>query len=111
MNQIKLGKQIRKYRLLKKMTQNDLSYAADVSRNYISDLERGVKGCKVVTLTKIANALDVSTDILLKNDLNISKDLLRYDVCQDIMKLSEKEVHMIANLVEGMIAKAIIEDK
>lgn len=110
MNQIKLGRQIRKYRLLKKVTQNELSIAADVSRNYISDLERGVKGCSLDTLIEIANFLDVSMDILLKGDLKISKDMDCYDICQDIFKLDEQEIRVLSNFVAGMIAQKIVED-
>lgn len=111
MNQIKLGKQICKYRLLKKMTQNELSIAADVTRNFLSDLERGVKGCSIDTLILIANALDVSLDILLKADVRSSEDLQKNEICQDILKLNENERAMIANFIEGMIAKKIIDEQ
>lgn len=110
MNQIKLGRQIKKYRLLKKMTQDELSIATDVTRNFISDLERGVKSCKLETLVLIANTLDVSIDVLLKSDLKINKNLMKYEICQDIMKLNENELLIISNLVEGLIAKQSINE-
>lgn len=110
MNQIKLGRQIKKYRLLKKMTQDELSIATDVTRNFISDLERGVKSCKLETLILIANTLDVSIDVLLKSDLKINKNLMKHEICQDIMKLNENELLIISNLVEGLIAKQSINE-
>lgn len=110
MNQIKLGRQIKKYRLLKKMTQDELSIATDVTRNFISDLERGVKCCKLETLIAIANTLDISIDVLLKSDLKIKKNLMKHEICQDIMKLNEQELLIISNLVEGLIAKQSINE-
>lgn len=110
MNQIKLGRQIKKYRLLKQMTQEELSIAVDVTRNYVSDLERGVKGCSLDTLILIANTLDVSTDILLKSDLTIDKNIMQEEICQDIMLLNESERSILSNLVAGLIANQNISE-
>lgn len=110
MNQITLGRQIRKYRLLKKVTQNEVSIAADVSRNYISDLERGIKGCSLDTLIKIANYLDVSIDTLLKAELKMHHNLNHQDLCQDILRLEDHEIRILSNFVAGMIAQKIVED-
>lgn len=110
MNQIKLGRQIKKYRLLKKMTQDELSIAADVTSNFISDLERGVKGCSLETLILIANTLDVSLDVLLKSDLKNNKNIMKHEICQDIMKLNEQDFLIICNFIEGLIAKQTMNE-
>lgn len=102
MNQIKLGKQIRKYRLLKKMTQYELSIAIDVSRNFISDLERGVKGCSLERLIQIANVLEVSMDSLLQGDLTNREDATKLEICQDIMKLDDSNVALLQNIIENI---------
>ena len=58
-----IGLNIRKCRNAKKMRQEDLAQKANVSSNYISAVERGVKIPSVETLIDIMNALGVSADV------------------------------------------------
>lgn len=62
----KLGENIRRMRLEKEMTQGDLcdKIGADVA--YISNVENGKKNPTLATIERIAKALGVSTDELLK---------------------------------------------
>lgn len=68
MNQFsqKLGDNIRKIRQRNKMSQGDLSRAMNVDMAYISYIESGKKNPTLSTLEKIAEALGVSVDKLLK---------------------------------------------
>lgn len=59
-----IGLNIRKCRNAKKMRQEDLAQKANVSSNYISAVERGVKIPSVETLIDIMNALGVSADMI-----------------------------------------------
>ena len=65
-----LGKNIKKYRREKGMSQETLAEKINLSVNYIGMLERSEKLPSLTTLIKIANALDVTTDILLCEFLN-----------------------------------------
>lgn len=62
----KLGENIKRIRALKNMTQGDLCRALDLDRAYISNVENGNKNPTLATIEKIAGALDVSVDELLK---------------------------------------------
>ena len=63
----KIGKNIKKLRQTKELSQDRLSKLADVSYNSIIKLETGgITNPTIETLQKIAKALDVSVDILLK---------------------------------------------
>ena len=62
----KLGKNIKEIREEKKMTQGDIHRASGLDRAYISRLESGLINPTVSNLEKIANALSISPDILLK---------------------------------------------
>ena len=62
----KLGKNLKKIRIAKKMSQGDISRALDVHRAYISGIENGKRNPTLATIEKLANALDVSVDELLK---------------------------------------------
>ena len=63
----KIGKNIKKLRQVKGLSQDRLSKAADVSYNSIIKLETsGITNPTIDTLQKIAKALDVSVDDLIK---------------------------------------------
>jgi len=63
---LKFGKKLREIRLSKKMSQGDVAKVLGVHRSYISGLERGVRNPSLVTIRKIAKALGVSADKLVK---------------------------------------------
>ena len=63
----KIGKNIKKLRQTKELSQDRLSKLADVSYNSIIKLETGgITNPTIETLQKIAKALNVSVDDLLK---------------------------------------------
>ena len=70
MNYELLGKQIRKNRKLKKYTLEQLAEILDVSTTFIGQIERAKGIPSLETLVKIANALEVSIDSLLFENLN-----------------------------------------
>lgn len=64
-NNEKLGKKILEIRTEKDITQDELADRMDSSRVVLSRIESGERGCSVDYLIKIANALEVSSDMLL----------------------------------------------
>jgi len=63
----RIGKNIKKLRQVKVLSQDRLSKLADVSYNSIIKLETGgITNPTIDTLQKIAKALGVSVDVLLK---------------------------------------------
>jgi XRE family transcriptional regulator, regulator of sulfur utilization len=55
-----VGAKIRKYRLAKGLSQEQLAFEADLHRAYIGQIERGEKNIGVQNLDKIAQALKIS---------------------------------------------------
>ena len=62
----KVGKNIREHREKKGLTQEALAFEADLHRAYIGQIERGEKNIGVQNLEKIAKALSIKTELLLK---------------------------------------------
>jgi len=60
-----IGQRIKELRKSKHMSQAVLSEIIDKSTSYISYLESGIKFMSVETLINIANALNVTTDMIL----------------------------------------------
>ena len=61
-----VGENIVRLRQLKGWTQEDLAHYADLTVASISKIERGVTNPTLKTLDKIADALGVETDSLLR---------------------------------------------
>jgi transcriptional regulator with XRE-family HTH domain len=61
-----IGEEIKKNRNAKGFTQDELAEKIGISRNYISDLENNRYAPSVKTLSKIAVALQMDLNFLLK---------------------------------------------
>ena len=62
----KFAKKVKEIRLRKKMSQGDLAKILGVHPTYISGIERGVRKMALKNIEKLANALGVSVNDLLK---------------------------------------------
>jgi len=62
----RLGANIKRIRTKKDMTQGDIVRALDLDRGYVSSLENGKRNPTLAMIEKIAGALGVSSDELLK---------------------------------------------
>ena len=61
-----IGCKIRKYRIKKDLSQEELGFEADLHRAYIGQIERGEKNIGVQNLAKIAKALGIKISKLLE---------------------------------------------
>ena len=61
---------IRKNRIEKNMTQEELSRKSGISESYISELENNLKMPTILTLCKLAEALEVDINNLYKYTSN-----------------------------------------
>lgn len=63
---IDFGSKVRALRKEKGLSQEELSFKADLHRTYIGMIERAEKNITLINIEKIANALEVSITELLK---------------------------------------------
>ena len=62
----KLGKNIKKIRTKKGMSQGDICRALDMDRGYMSAIENGKKNITLAQAERLAKALNVSVSELLR---------------------------------------------
>lgn len=62
----RLGKNIKKIRTKKGMSQGDICRALEMDRGYMSAIENGKKNITISQLERLAQAIGVSVDKLLK---------------------------------------------
>ncbi len=61
----KFGSRIKQFRSTKGITQEKLAELSGLSRQYIGDVERGIRNISLVNIQKIANALEIKLSKLL----------------------------------------------
>ena len=86
---ISLGKRIRKIRIERHLTQEQLAEACELSTAHIGHIERGTRALSIESLITISNVLEVSTDYLL------------LDVASNI----DKKISGVLNAVHNMDKK------
>lgn len=61
-----IGQNVTRLRKARKLSQEDLCGMAEIDRSYLSEIENGHKNFSIKTLLKIACALNVAVDEILK---------------------------------------------
>ena len=94
-----LGERIRKARQIRGLTQSQLSEMCDIASSYAGIIERGDKKASIDTIVKVSNALNVATDYLLFDSLEIKEDRINH-INGDILTVDVSPVNKNANMQE-----------
>ena len=97
-----IGARIKAARERAGLTQEDLAAELDMSPTHISVLERGRKAPRLETLVNIANALQVSTDMLLQDVLVRRTDGLMSELSGVISKLGTKDQERMLKAIRAL---------
>ena len=103
MNTSSIGKRIRKYREAKGWRQEDFAEKIGLSVTYTGMIERGEKVPKLETFIIIANALEVSADLLLVDVLSTGYNIKSSQMTEEIASLTSSERDRIYSVVNTMI--------
>ena len=98
-----IGKNIRKYRLAKKLRQEDLAEKAGLSANYIGMVERGEKIPSLETFITILNALEVSADMVLADVVSTGYIVKNSMLNEKLSKLSNDDREKIYEVIDILI--------
>ena len=98
-----IGKKIRNYRKERGMTQEELAEKLDLSINYVGALERAEKNLTLANLINIANALDVTADMLLCDEIKNGYKIKASMITEKIEKLSPSDRDKIIQMLNIML--------
>lgn len=102
----KFGANIHKYRIAKGLTQEDAAEQSGLSPNYFRQIELGNKVPRLETFLRIAEVLEVSTDLLFEGNFTWVSEARSNELYKKIEGLpaNQKEYVLSAvdSLVEGM---------
>ena len=99
------GERLKKIRTQKSLSQEQLSYLADIDRSYISDVERGARNISLENIYKLASALNIPPYLLLLNSANL---LDRWDITLEELDELILKNSSLRGFVSGYLAESKI---
>ena len=91
MERAALGKRIREARVKKGCTQQDLADQAEIGVVYISEIERGIKMPSLETFIRIVEALEISADYVLRDELSSGKEYICMEITEKLLPLTPNQ--------------------
>lgn len=98
-----IGKNIRKFREIKKLRQEDLAEKTDLTTNYIGMIERGEKIPSLETFINILNSLGVSADMVLSDVLDNGYTVKDSLLNEKLEKLVPEDRYRIYEVIDTMM--------
>ena len=105
-----IGKRIQLMRKERGLTQEKLSQMVNLSPNYLSNIETGLKTPKLETLIEIMNALQCDANALLTDVVDATTTEQSSQISNALASLPMKEQRKIMRIVEVLVLEAQIED-
>lgn len=99
-----IGSRIKSVRASRGMSQADLAVKASVSLPLISNIERGKTRMQLETFVKVAEALQVSADHLLRADVPEVRTIYQGELAEVLDGCSASEMEAILNIVREVKA-------
>lgn len=105
-----IGQRIKIARIKKGITQEAVADIIDVTPAHMSNIETGKTKVSLPTLTAIANALSVSVDTLLCDNVLASKVIFEIEAKEVFKDCDEYEIRLLVDLLKAA-KEAIRRDK
>ncbi len=93
----KIGERIKRLRMKQGKTQRFIAEAINNSVQHVSNIENGNTKLSLIALINIANALEVTTDVILCDCTYKSKAVLRDDLAELLEEADEDDVRQIVD--------------
>ena len=91
MDKVELGMKLREARNKAGFTQEQLAEKADIGVMYLGEIERGVKMPSMKIFIKLIEALDISADYILRNELPSGKEYVLDEITEKLVSLTPKQ--------------------
>lgn len=98
------GSRVRDLRVSHGWTREKLSEAADISVQFLSDLETGKKGMSALTLKKLSSALCVTSDYILFGRTEQNSDSVITEMLKTLPPSRMGDLEEIIRLIVNMLS-------
>ena len=106
-----LGQRIREQRRKKGWTMDKLAEKADLSVNYVGDLERGVKMPSLDAFIRIVEALDVPADVLIRDTAAPASYVADDELNRKLSRLTPGQKKAATDILNAYLQEEIIDAK
>ena len=103
MDKLTLGKKIREARLRKGYTQESLAKKAEIGAMYLGEIERGSKMPSLNIFVKLVEALDISADYILRDELPSGKEFLFDEMTNKLKDLTPKQRKTAIDILDAYL--------
>lgn len=98
-----LGKKLREARANKKYTREVLAEKADIGVMYLGEIERGAKMPSLKVFIRLVEALEVSADYILRNELSSGREYVFDELTRKLEGLTPVQRKTAACILEAYI--------
>lgn len=98
-----LGCRIRKIRLERGYTQQQLGEKTGLGNVYLGEIERGLKMPSLNSFIKILEALDVSADYILRDELTSGRNYIYDELTEKLQSLTPKQRKTAADILDAYL--------
>ena len=103
MNKADLGRKIREARQNKKYTQQKLAEVAGIGIMYLGEIERGTKMPSLNIFIKVIEALDVSADYVLRDELPSGEQYIYDEITGKLKDLTPSQRKTASEILDAYI--------
>ena len=96
------GLRIRTIREKQKLSREKLAELANISTQFLADIETGKKGMTVVTLKKICSALHISSDLIVFNNNDTDSSYIN-SMLSTLPPEKNEEIQQIISMIIKLI--------
>lgn len=98
-----LGNRIREARIKKLYTQQRMAEMAGISQMYLGEVERGTKIPSLKSFIKIIEALDLSADYVLRDELSSGEHYIYDEITEKLKNLSPQQRKAASEILDAYI--------
>lgn len=103
MEKADLGKRLRQIRIQKGYTQQALAKKADIGEVYLGEIERGLKMPSMNIFIKLIEALDISADYILRDELTSGGTYIFDEITEKLKDLNPQQRKTAADILDAYI--------
>ena len=103
MDKTALGSRLRQAREATGYTRQALAAIADIGEVYLGEIERGLKMPSLNSFIRIVEALNVSADYLLRNELTSGSEYIYDEITEKLRNLTPKQRKTAADILDAYI--------
>ncbi len=98
-----LGQRLRDARKKKGYTQQALADKAEIGAVYLGEIERGIKFPSINSFIKIIEALEISADYILRDELTSGKAYVYDEITERLKDLTPKERKTVVDILDAYL--------